>query len=77
MQPDLYADDIDKRKWMRTQRSWGPAWDRAVAFGIDVSLIESSLEMSFEQRLIQLEGMLALQEELRPEGPVFGHTPTP
>lgn len=61
----MYEDDIDKRKWMRTQRSYGPDWDAAIEFGIDISVIEQSLAMTFEERLRAMEAML----RLLPEGP--------
>ena len=77
MSLEPFADDVDKRKWLRTQPSYGPAWDAAIEFGIDVSLIEQNLRLSLEERLAHLERMLALQADLRPEGPVFGDPPAP
>jgi hypothetical protein len=56
----MHEDDLDKRTWMRTQKSYGPDWDAAIEFGIDISLIEQSLAMTFEQRLVALERLLAL-----------------
>jgi hypothetical protein len=70
-------DELDKRPWLKSQKSYGSAWDAAIDFGIDVSLIELNLELTFEERLMNLEQMLALQDELRPEGPVFGDTQAP
>jgi hypothetical protein len=70
-------DDLDKRAWLKSLKSYGPAWEAAIDFGIDVSLIELNLELTFEERLINLERMLALQDELRPEGPVLGNPPAP
>jgi hypothetical protein len=60
----MFEDDIDKRQWMRTQPSYGPDWDFAIEFGIDISLIESNLKLSFEERLIQLESMQKMYEAL-------------
>lgn len=56
----MYEDDLDKRKWMRTQKSYGPDWDKAIEFGIDISLIEQSLAMTFEERLRTMESVLRL-----------------
>ena len=49
----MYEDDIDKRKWMRLQPSYGPDLDAAIEFGIDISVIEHSLSLTFEQRFRQ------------------------
>lgn len=68
----MYEDDIDKRKWMRTQPSYGPAWDAAIEFGVDVSLIEANLALSFEERLIQLESMQRLYQALNVKPPDDG-----
>ncbi len=65
-------DDIDRRAWMKTQPSYGPDWDAAIEFGIDVTRLQANLELTFEERLAQLEEMLRLAHELRPEGPVLG-----
>lgn len=46
----MQPDDIDRRPWLRSQPSYGPAWDAAIEFGIDVSLIERTLAMSFDER---------------------------
>ena len=43
-------DDFDRRRWLRQQPSYGPSWDLAIEFGIDVSMIEANLAMSFEER---------------------------
>lgn len=47
-------------------RSYGPDWDAAVAWGIDVSLLERNLALTVEQRLLQLQAMARLYELLRP-----------
>jgi hypothetical protein len=66
--PVMYEDDIDKRKWMRTQKSYGPDWDAAIEYGIDVSVLEHNLSLTFEERLIEFEAQLRLIDELQPEG---------
>jgi hypothetical protein len=73
----MYEDDIDKRKWMRTQKSYGPDWDAAIEFGIDISLIEQSLQLTFEERLRALEEMLRLMPEPDAGEPTDGPAPTP
>ncbi|MEW5741301.1 MAG: hypothetical protein AB1938_20430 [Myxococcota bacterium] len=45
---------------------YGPDWDAAVAWGIDVSLLERNLALTVEQRLLQLHEMSRLYELLRP-----------
>lgn len=47
-------------------RSYGPDWDAAIAFGIDVSLLERNLALSVEQRIMQLDTMTKLHDLLRP-----------
>lgn len=44
----------------RTLPSYGPAWDAAIEFGIDVTLLEHNLALSPSQRLQQLDEMLRL-----------------
>lgn len=65
-------DDIDRRAWMRSQPSYGPNWDAAIEFGIDVTRLEANLQLTFEERLSQLEEMLRLTGELRGEGSTIG-----
>jgi hypothetical protein len=43
-------DDIDRRAWLRSQPSYGPAWDAAIEYGIDVTLIERNLALSMAER---------------------------
>ncbi len=43
-------DDFDRRPWLRRHPSYGPDWDQAIEFGVDVSMIESNLAMTFEER---------------------------
>jgi hypothetical protein len=59
----MHEDDLDKRTWMRAQKSYGPDWDAAIEFGVDTSLLEESLAMSFAERLVALEQLLALWPE--------------
>lgn len=56
----MFEDDLDKRKWMRLQPSYGPDWDAAIEFGVDISLIEHSLSLSFEERFRQSLAMTRL-----------------
>jgi hypothetical protein len=44
----------------RTLPSYGPAWDAAIDFGIDVTLLEHNLALSPSERLQQLDEMLRL-----------------
>ncbi|MFV8751167.1 hypothetical protein ACNOYE_11535 [Nannocystaceae bacterium ST9] len=46
--------------------SHGPAWDAAIAHGIDVTLLERNLRLTPTQRLLQLDDMLATFAALRP-----------
>ena len=46
--------------------SYGPAWDAAIAYGIDVTLLEANLRLTPTERLQQLDDMLATYEALRP-----------
>jgi hypothetical protein len=49
--------------------SHGPDWDAAIAFGIDVTLLERNLALTVEERLEQLRTMDELFQLLRPAGP--------
>jgi hypothetical protein len=44
----------------------GPEWEAAIAFGIDVSLLEHNLSLTPTERLEQLQRMTELYEFLRP-----------
>ena len=46
--------------------SYGPAWDAAIEYGIDVTLLERNLSLTPTERLLQLDDMLATFESLRP-----------
>jgi hypothetical protein len=41
-------------------RTHGPAWQRAIDFGVDVSLLEENLRLTPEQRLANLVAMQRL-----------------
>jgi hypothetical protein len=43
-------DEFDRRPWLRKQPSYGADWDAAIEFGIDVSMIEENLQLSYEER---------------------------
>lgn len=64
----MYEHDIDKRKWMRTQPSYGPDWDAAIEYGIDISLIEQALTLSYEERFQQSLAMTRLAQALEAAG---------
>lgn len=67
----MFEDDIDKRKWARTQKSYGPAWDAAIEFGIDVSLIEHMLSLTWEERFIESLEMTRMAHALDEAGEVL------
>jgi hypothetical protein len=46
--------------------SHGPAWDAAIEYGIDVTLLERNLSLTPTERLLQLDDMLATYHALRP-----------
>jgi hypothetical protein len=46
---------------------YGPDWVRAIDYGIDVSLIAHNLELTVEERLLQLQEMSNLYSMLRPD----------
>lgn len=50
----------------RALPSYGPRWDAAIEYGIDVTLIEHNLALSVTDRLRQLDDMLATYFALRP-----------
>ncbi len=50
----------------RALPSYGPCWDAAIDYGIDVTLIEHNLELTTTERLLQLDDMLATHFALRP-----------
>jgi hypothetical protein len=61
-------DGIDRREWLRSQPSSGPAWDAAIDFGIDVSLISENLSHSMSERFaesVRMTRFSALVESAR------------
>jgi hypothetical protein len=50
MLPGAMDDGLDRQEWMRQQPSYGPNWDAAIAFGIDVTLIEQALARTVAER---------------------------
>lgn len=44
----------------RARPSYGPAWDAAIEFGVDVTLLERNLALTPSERLHQLDDMLRL-----------------
>ena len=48
------------------QPSYGPDWDAAIAYGLDVSLLEHNLSLTPTERLEQVQEMTELFELLHP-----------
>lgn len=57
MTPPLPADvDAFSSDWARDNLpSYGPDWDRAIAFGIDVTLLLENLARTPTERLLRLQ----------------------
>ena len=51
----------------------GPEWERAIAYGIDVSVLPERLRMTPEERLLELDQTAAFVSEIR-AGLHHGHT---
>jgi hypothetical protein len=64
-------DETDRRAVLRRLPSYGPDWDAAIEFGVDVAQLEENLALTPEQRILQLEGLLRRHAALRPTGPVL------
>lgn len=62
-------DDIDRRKILRKHPSYGPDWDAAIEFGIDVIQLEENLRLTPEERILQLEALVQLHEEIERQRP--------
>ena len=59
-------DELDKRAWLRSAfPSYGPDWDAAIEFGVDVSLLVRNLELTPLERLRDLEAMLEQHDALK------------
>lgn len=54
-----------------TPATSGPAWRAAIAYGIDVSLLEANLSLTPTERLVQLQNTLRLFEAARQAGEGF------
>jgi hypothetical protein len=48
--------------------SYGPDWDAAIEFGIDLSLLEENLRLTPTERILQLQQMTETFEAFRPKG---------
>lgn len=57
-------DDLDRRAWLRAQKSHGPAWDAAVEFGLDVTLIEDALVRTMAERFTESVRLTAFAARL-------------
>lgn len=56
----------DPRQWMRAAfPSYGPDWDAAIEYGVDVSLLEENLRRTPAERLDALQDALDFVQELR------------
>jgi hypothetical protein len=59
-------DTDDPRVWFRSHfPSYGPDWDAAVEYGVDMALLEENLKRTPAERLDALQTMLDLTSELR------------
>lgn len=56
----MVEDNLDKRTWMRLQPSYGPDWDAAIEYGVDISLIEHALSLTYEERFRESLSMTRL-----------------
>ena len=43
-------DALDRRAYFRTLPSYGPDWDSAIDFGIDVMHLERNLSRTYQER---------------------------
>lgn len=64
-------DELDRRAVLRRLPRYGPDWDAAIEYGIDVAQTELNLALTPEQRILQLEALLRVHEALRPGGPAL------
>ncbi len=59
------CDALDLRPVLRrVYPSYGPEWDAAIDFGIDVGQIEHNLSLTPTERLLQLDEMTHTYEQL-------------
>ncbi|MGQ0505292.1 MAG: hypothetical protein ACT4TC_08215 [Myxococcaceae bacterium] len=62
-------DSVDQRELLRQAfPSYGPDWDGAIEWGIDVSLLERNLQLTPTERIEQLQAMLDFVEQVRKGG---------
>jgi hypothetical protein len=54
-----------QRELLRQWPSYGPEWDAAIEFGIDVALLLENLELTPTERLLRHQRSLELALELR------------
>jgi hypothetical protein len=67
--PDEPTPDASTGGWARADLpSYGPDWDRAIEFGIDVTLLLENLERSPAERLARLQQMVDFHALLRGAG---------
>lgn len=52
--------DAPPQEQLARQPSWGPAWDAAIAAGVDVALTEENLQLTPAERLEQHHRMTVL-----------------
>jgi hypothetical protein len=64
LKPMQVGDEIDSRKIFREMKSYGPAWDAAIEFGIDMALIEESLKRSYAERYLEAVGLTELANKM-------------
>ena len=69
--------DGDPETLLARWPSYGPAWDAAVAAGVDVAVIEENLRLTPAERLAELDRMSRLHEALRPAPPERGDVARP
>lgn len=58
------TNELDRRVWLRQLPSYGPDWDAAIEFGIDVSLIEENLTKSHAERFRESVQMTQFANQL-------------
>jgi hypothetical protein len=60
----VQEDDLDRRAWLRAQKSYGPAWDAAIEFGLDVTLIDDALGRTMAERFAESVRLTAFAARL-------------
>lgn len=60
------GSDTFSSDWAREQLpSYGPDWDRAIAYGVDVTLLLESLALTPTERLLRLQQLADFHALLR------------